>query len=551
MQLHGKHIISGQPAPATETAPSFFAVNPADGAELQPAYREATHDEVNRAVREAADAQDSVAALSPELRGRLLREIAVGIEALGDTLIQRCMAETALPEARLTGERTRTVNQLRMFAALVEEGSWVEARIDRSQPNRKPAPKPDLRRMLMPLGPVAVFGASNFPLAFSVAGGDTASAIAAGNPVILKAHPCHPGTSELVGEVVTGAVKQLGLPPAILSMLHGAGHEVRKALVSHPSLQAVGFTGSERGGRALYNIAASRPAPIPVFAEMGSINPVFVLPGALRTHSNELVSGLTHSATLSVGQFCTQPGVVFVCDCPERERWLEEAGTAIKSQSCGVMLSAGIASAYAEAVSQIENTPGVEPTGAEPVPRERSEKRSTPPNESTAPAAGTVVCPQTFAADLETYLAAPALQNEAFGPVTVFVRVNSEAELLRAAESLEGQLTATIHADSDELTQHAALRAALTRTAGRIIYNGYPTGVEVCPSMHHGGPYPAATFPQFTSIGTAAVLRFARPVCFQNMPAEALPPELQDENPRGILRLVDGTPTREALSQID
>ncbi len=551
MQLHGKHIISGQPAPVTEEAASFFAVNPADGVELQPAYREATPDEIDRAVRAAADAQDSVAALAPELRGRFLREVAAEIETLGDTLIRRCVAETGLPEARLAGERTRTVNQLRMFAALVEEGSWVEARIDRAQSNRKPTPKPELRRMLMPIGPVAVFGASNFPLAFSLAGGDTASALAAGNPVIVKAHPCHPGTSELVGQVVAGAAKQIGLPPAVFSVLHGAQYEVGKGLVSHPSLRAVGFTGSERGGRALYDIAASRPVPIPVFAEMGSINPVFVMPGALRTHSAELVSGLVNSATLSVGQFCTQPGAVFVLDCPEREHWIEETGSAIRSQSCGVMLSAGIANAYAAAVMELESNPGVEGIGAEPAAAERSVKRKTSPDERSSLAAGTVACPQAFATDLETFLGSPALRSEAFGPVTVFIRVNSEAELLRAAESLEGQLTATIHADNDELAYHTALRAALTRTAGRIIYNGYPTGVEVCPSMHHGGPYPAATFPQFTSVGTAAILRFARPVCFQNMTDEVLPPELKDANPRGILRLVDGQPTREALSALD
>ncbi len=549
MQLHGRSLIAGQRASASAAQRlQFHAINPAEGVRLEPAFYEATAGDIEQAVDAAAQAQDTLVTVTPQVRGRFLREIAWAIESLGEELIQRCRAETGLPEARLAGERKRTVNQLVMFAELVEEGSWVDARIDLGRPQRSPVPKPDLRRMLMPIGPIAVFGASNFPLAFSVAGGDTASALAAGNPVIVKAHPCHPGTSELVGEAIRHAAAQAALPPGVFSLLQGAGTHVGTGLVTHPGLRAVGFTGSQRAGLALYTAAAARPTPIPVYAEMGSTNPLFILPGALQSSSAELAAGLAESATLGVGQFCTQPGVVFVLKCPEREPWIEKAGAAIQSRPWGVMLSAQIAEAYETAVSQLEEIDGVNRVSTAGHSPSAPEHRESDGAETTAAVTGR---PRAYVTDFKTYVSAPALQAEVFGPSTVFVRVENAHEMLAAARSVEGQLTATIHASTDELREQHALRIALERSAGRVVYNGFPTGVEVCPSMQHGGPYPAATYSQFTSVGSAAILRFARPVCFQNAPEQVLPPALQNANPRNLLRLIDGNPTRTAVTAAD
>jgi NADP-dependent aldehyde dehydrogenase len=491
----------------------FHARNAATGETLPGDYHDASPAAIDAACRAAADAAPAFATLAPERRAALLEAIADALEKAGDALLDRAGLETGLPRARLEGERARTRGQLRQFAALVREGSWVDARIDTALPDRKPAPRPDLRRMLRGIGPVAVFGASNFPLAFSVAGGDTASALAAGNPVIVKAHPAHPGTSDLTAEAVRTAVATCGLPAGIFGMVHGASPEVSLALVRHPAVAAVGFTGSLRAGRALFDAAATRPEPIPVFAEMGSINPVFVLPGALAARGTAVAEGLVASFTLGVGQFCTKPGVVFGVASEGWTAFSAAVAERARAVARGVMLHEGIARAFAEGCARLE---GVEWLADGPA--------------------------RVARVDAATYRARPELAHEIFGPYTLLVTVDTAAELAALAEGLEGQLTATIHGSEDDFSGTAAadLLAVLPRKVGRIVCNGFPTGVEVAPAMTHGGPYPACTDARFTAVGTGAILRWARPVSFQGFPDALLPDALKQANPLGILRLVDG-----------
>lgn len=528
MELHGRNMIGKEtPAEGTHT---FRAYDPALGKPLDPLFHEATPSDVDGALHLAQKAFYVYRRIEPEQRADLLHRMAEEIVALGDELIERASAETGLPAARLTTERGRTAGQLEMFAGLVREGSWVDARIDRPIPDRKPIPKPDVRRMLIPLGPVVVFGASNFPLAFSVAGGDTASALAAGNPVVVKAHPAHPGTSELVARALLKAIESAGAPSGVFSLLQGASNEVGLALVHHPLTRAVGFTGSLRGGRALFDAAAARPDPIPFFAEMGSINPVFILPGALRENGEALASGLVQSVTLGVGQFCTNPGLVVGLEGESLTRFAEKTGQLMAATPPGTMLHPGILNAFSEGVSRFEKIQGV-----------RVVARSQGAPDRTSTEAGAVV----FTANASTFLRNPELSQEVFGPSTLIVRCPSKAQLEEIARNLEGHLTATLHGTPEDLLEHRELIEILRDKVGRLIFNGFPTGVEVCPSTQHGGPYPATTDARYTSVGTAAILRFARPVCFQNFPLEALPTELQNRNTRNIWRLVDGTLTRE------
>ncbi|TVQ37593.1 MAG: aldehyde dehydrogenase (NADP(+)) [Spirochaetaceae bacterium] len=513
---------------SAEGKAAYCAVNPATGTELRPSFRDATEEELRAAVQAADNASSRYADIDPGRRAQFLRRIAERIVALGDTLVERCVAETGLPAVRIVSERGRTAAQLTMFADLIDEGSWVEARIDRALPERQPQPRPDLRRMLRPLGPVAVFGASNFPLAFSVAGGDTASALAAGNAVVVKAHPSHPGTSELVGEAVRGAAAELDLPPGVFNLLHGQSHSVGMLLVQEGPLRAVGFTGSAAGGRALFDIAAARPQPIPVFAEMGSTNPVFLLPGALGRRDDSIAEGLAASTTLGVGQFCTKPGLVFGVESPEFSALIRAAASHLADIPAGTMLSAAICARYRDGVRRLSEA--------------ADEARA---NSTVVETGNTLGRPSAFVTTAARFLEQPWLQQEVFGPVTLFVQAGTRSELLQAAAVLEGQLTATIHGTEEDLQEYADLLVVLSRTAGRIICNGFPTGVEVCHAMHHGGPYPATTDARFTSVGSAAIARFVRPVCYQNTPDAALPPELQRANPRGILRVVDGSYTRE------
>jgi len=528
MKLHGKNVV-GREASAEGRQP-FQAVNPATGETLEPTYYDATPCEIDRALAKAERVSHEYRRKTPDQRATFLGQIAKEIENLGDVLIERACAETALPQARLIGERGRTVDQIRLLAELVQEGSWVDARIDRAIPDRQPLPKPDVRRMLIPIGPVVVFGASNFPLAFSVAGGDTISALAAGNPVVVKAHQAHPGVSELMARAILTAVEASAMPDGVFSMLHGASTEIGVALVTHPAAKAVGFTGSLQGGRALFDAAAARPQPIPVHAEMGSINPVFVLPGVLKERADALSQGLTRSVTLGVGQFCTNPGLVVAGRSEHLDGFIQKMTDLIARAPCETMLHAGIRVAYDEGVKRFEETPGVCVAG-------RSQAQADPArNEAEA---------VFFVTEAETFLQQPWLREEVFGPSTLLVRYGAREELERIVDALAGQLTASIHGTEQDLTEHAWLITALEDKVGRLIIGGFPTGVEVCPSMHHGGPYPATTDPRATSVGTAAISRFARPICYQDCPENLLPAELKNRNRRNIWRLLDNQWTKD------
>ncbi|MBI1905103.1 MAG: aldehyde dehydrogenase (NADP(+)) [Rhodocyclales bacterium] len=506
---------------------SFQARNPATGVLLEPVFFAATPADVERAAALAEQAAPAYAALDGQARGAFLREIARRLEGLAETLAAVVPAETGLAEARVRSELRRTTDQLRLFAAVVEEGSWVDARIDSALPDRLPQPRPDLRSMLQALGPVAVFGASNFPLAFSVAGGDTASALAAGCPVVVKAHPAHPATSELVGQAVVDAARVLSLPEGVFSLLFDDGIGVGQALVRHPAIRAVGFTGSLHGGRALMDIAAARAVPIPVYAEMGSVNPVVVLPGALAARAAAIADGLVASLTLGNGQFCTCPGLVLALDGADyaslRARVVERVATV----AAAPMLSVGIARAYADGVADMASRSGVVRIGA-------SGERA---GDADGVCSGAPVVFETTGAVLRER---PEIAHEVFGPATLLVRCASADELLAIVARLDGQLTATVHAQAQELSAWPRLVPLLARKAGRVLFGGYPTGVEVSHAMVHGGPYPAASDARTTSVGSAAMLRFARPVCFQGWPDELLPPALQRANPHRLVRMMDG-----------
>ncbi len=529
--LHGKSLLAG--AQLKKGTRTFHAVSPLDSTRLEPAFHECSLADVDRALIAADEAFTIYRRTTADQRATFLERIADEIVALGDKLLIRANLETGLPTDRLNGERGRTCGQLRLFADLIAEGSWIDARIDTALPNRKPLPKVDLRRMLLPLGPVIVFGSSNFPLAFSVAGGDVASALAAGNSVIVKAHRAHPGTSELVAGAVIRAAEACGMPAGVFSMLHGSGAEIGTALVRHPLARAAGFTGSRVAGRALFDAANARPDPIPVFAEMASLNPIFILPGALRERGVQLAEGLKNSVTGGVGQFCTKPGLVFGLGGPDWQKFATKFADGIAATKPGTMLHAGICEAYHDGVEKMENVKGV-------VSFALSDDE---PDEARTHGEAVV-----FATDAENFLKKKALHEEVFGPSTLIVDASEMADLIRIAQGLEGQLTAAIHGTPEDLAAASELIAILERKAGRLVFNGFPTGVEVCPSMHHGGPYPATTDERFTSVGTAAIHRFVRPVCYQNFPGEALPTELLDRNPRKIMRTVNGTLTRDPIS---
>jgi NADP-dependent aldehyde dehydrogenase len=527
VDLHGGNILGDEIAkggPAT-----LRGVDPATGRALDPAFYEATDAEVARALEKAEEACSAYSSQPPDAVAGFLEAIAAGLDGLGAELLDRAALETGLPGPRLLSERGRTTGQLRMFAALVREGSWVDARIDPAQPDRKPLPRSDLRRMLVPMGPVAVFGASNFPLAFSVCGGDTASALAGGNPVVVKGHPAHPGTSEMAARTIQEAARACGMPAGVFSMVQGASPAVGLALVRHPATRAVAFTGSLAAGRALFNVAAERPRPIPVFAEMGSINPVFVLPGALKARGVELGQALGRSMTLGVGQFCTKPGLVVGSRGPELEGLVASLAAFVSQSAPGTMLHQGIAAGYRRGLEGRQRAAGL-----------RLLARAATAADAPAAQAG----PAVFATEARSFLADRGLHEELFGPATLVVECESRERLEEVARALDGQLTVTLQATGEDVREYASLVAILREKAGRLVFGGVPTGVEVSPAMQHGGPYPATTDPRFTSVGTAAILRFVRPVCYQDFPAAWLPPELQDGNPRGIWRLVDGQWTR-------
>ena len=505
----------------------LYARNPTTGQQLQPGFTPATAAEVDRAVQLAADAFPTYSRTPGRERAAFLRKIADRIEAITSDIVERAVQETALPVARLQGETARTCHQLRLFAQVAEEGSWVNARIDHADPERKPLPKPDIRSLMRPLGPVVVFGASNFPLAFSVAGGDTASALAVGNTVIVKAHAAHPGTSELVGRALQESVRQCGLPEGIFSLLFGHGSQIGVALMKHPLVRAGGFTGSRTAGRILMDVAAARPEPIPFYAEMSSTNPVFILPGAMRERAESIASGLHASFTLGAGQFCTKPGIVFVGKGPDADKFSRKLGELVTGSADFHLLTEAIHSSYDSAIAKRKADPAVtvlaekQPSGA----------------------AGFCAHSAVFETDAEAFLGSD-LEAEIFGPTTLLVRHSSRAQILEIARFLEGHLTATIQGTEQDLRDFADLIAILETKVGRLIFNGFPTGVEVTHAMVHGGPYPSTSDGRSTSVGTQAIFRFTRLVCYQGFPDHALPDELKESNPLGIWRMVDGSQRR-------
>lgn len=419
------------------------------------------------------------------------------------------------------------MNQLRLFASVVRDGSWIDARIDPAMPDRQPLPRPDVRQMQIPLGPVGIFGASNFPLAFSVAGGDTASALAAGCPVVVKAHPLHPGTSEMVGQAIIKAAKKTNMPEGVFSLVQGTSVDVGMAIVKHPKITAIGFTGSFRGGKAIFDAANQRETPIPVFAEMGSVNPVFILPGALKEKRDAIARGIVGSLNMGVGQFCTNPGLIVTPASDDSTQFMKQVVEIASGSNSGVMLSEGMKKNYLSGIKKLEQAAGVTlaATG------QGSED-------------GNKVSSKIFTTDAATFMNDKALAEEVFGPSTVNVNAKDKADLLRLAEGLEGHLTATLHGTEKDLEDYADLVKILERKVGRIIFNGYPTGVEVCHAMVHGGPYPATSASQTTSVGTGAIRRFSRPVCYQDFPQTSLPDALKDGNPLKIWRLVNGEMTK-------
>lgn len=516
-------LIAGIWSPGSSN--TFISWDPANDCAIAE-YGESTLEDVDTALHAAAEASGILRVQTPMQRAVFLRCIVGGIENLGDELIKTARQETGLPEARLLAERSRTCNQIRAFADLVEQGSWVQASIDTAQPDRRPSPKPDVRSMLSPLGAVVVFAASNFPFAFGCVGGDTASALAAGNPVVVKAHPGHPATAMLFARAVSSAIDQCGLHKGSFSLLQGQNHQLGAALIEHPMTKAVGFTGSLSGGRALMDIAAKRPAPIPVFAEMGSINPVFILPDALGRRSKEIAAGLSASIALGTGQFCTNPGLVITLS----GSFAKQLAEALATQPGGCMLNPALAQGLHQGLSQRLAMPELEVltggAGREVTLRPRNTLLKT-----TA----------------EHFLATPELQEEVFGPASLLVECDSVDRMHQIAAQLRGNLTATIHTDNPQGPAVKTLLDRLSRVAGRVLFNGYPTGVEVCPAMQHGGPYPASSAAATTSVGTGAITRFCQRIALQDCPDSLLPPELQNANPRNIWRQVNGEFTQAAV----
>jgi len=497
-------------------------MNPETGSELPEAFYIASAQEVDAAATLAAKAFSSYSQTSGSERAAFLRAIAAELETLRPEITARVPLETALPEGRANGELGRTIGQLNMFASLVEAGHWVDARLDTALPDRAPVPKPDIRSMQIPLGPVAVFGASNFPLAFSVAGGDTASALAAGCPVVCIAHYAHPGVSEIAGQAILKAAKSCNMPEGVFSLLQGTGQDVGVPLVAHPAIKAVGFTGSRFAGLALAKVAAARKEPIPVYAEMSSINPVVLLSGALSERSDAVALGLAGSVSMGVGQFCTNPGLVFLPEGNATEAFIATFSNLMDESKGGTTLHSGIAQAYWESTKS-KNEHGAVTTLV-----------GFPTNEPSR------VAPWIFRTTAASVLKDESLTSETFGPSTMLVTYASNDELVALLQAMEGQLSGTIHYQPSDLPLNGALISALQSKVGRLILNNFPTGVEVCPSMVHGGPYPATSDGRSTSVGTGSIHRFTRPFCFQDMVHDALPPALQDGNPLGIVRLVNG-----------
>jgi len=487
-------------------------------------FQDATIAEIDQVLQESWKAFQVYRKTTLKQRADLMRAIAAELEATGDQLIQVAMQETNLPEARLKNERARTMFQLTSYAAACEAGHWLEARIDTAVPAES---QPDLRKMQVAIGPVVVFGASNFPFAYSTAGGDTASALAAGCPVIVKAHPAHAETSEIVAKAIAKAVQKTGLPKGVFAHVHGSSTEVGKALVTHPQTRAVGFTGSLGGGKALFDWANQRKEPIPVFAEMGSINPVFLLPGKVRAAAGELAAQLAGSITLGTGQFCTNPGLILGVAGADLDSFVRELGAAIEKTTPGTMLHPGIAKAYTEKRQSALSQDHVETVAI----------AATAPRENQG-------VPTVATASVEAFFKNPLLHQEVFGPYSLVIQCPDVATLVKAAQHLEGQLTASLMATDEDLAQHGALVDAAQEICGRLILNGVPTGVRVSLSQQHGGPFPATTDSRFTSVGADAIKRWVRPLAYQNWIDAALPDALKNSNPLGIWRMINNELTQ-------
>ncbi len=499
---HGKHLISGNWVAGEST----FTSDPAHG--TPHSFSIGTPGHVESACQAAEEAFWTFGYSSREDRAAFLNAIADEIEARADAITQIGTEETGLPEARLQGERGRTTGQLRLFATHILNGDYLDRRHDEALPDRQPLPRPDLKMMQRPIGPVAVFGASNFPLAFSTAGGDTASALAAGCPVVVKGHSAHPGTGEIIAEAIHAAIKTCKIHPGVFSLIQGGKRDVGQALVQHPLIKAVGFTGSLGGGRALFDLCASRPEPIPFFGELGSVNPMFLLPAALASRNAELAKGWAGSLTMGAGQFCTNPGIAVVVEGSDAEAFAKAANDALSPVGAQTMLTDGIAAAYRQGRDRIASSKGVQ----EILTSTCDQRNATP---------------YLFLTTGAEWLANEALGEEVFGPLGLIVVVKDIAEMMAVARSLQGQLTCTIHMDDGDAELARTLLPVLERKAGRILANGFPTGVEVCDAMVHGGPYPASTNFGATSVGTLAIRRFLRPVCYQNLPNTILPGDLR------------------------
>ncbi len=517
-------LIAGEPVQGS--AGTTQAVDPAAGQAAGPEFTLLGQEQVEAAAQAAAEAFPAYRKLEPQARAAFLNSAAEKIEAAGEQIIATAMTETGLPQPRLQGELARTVNQLKLFAKVAEAGDHLGVRIEPALPERKPLPRPDLRQRKIPLGPVAVFGASNFPLAFSVAGGDTASALAAGCPVVFKAHNAHPGTSQLVGQAISEAVAEQGLPAGVFSLIYGRGTDAGQKLVSDRRIKAVGFTGSRSGGTALMQTAASRPEPIPVYAEMSSVNPIILLPSAVAADGAGLAEGFVTSLTGSAGQLCTAPGLLFVPEGPAGDTFVEAVRENLSAAAGTTMLTPGICSSRVEGEQKLSTLPGVTEVG-----------RGTEGQTENSPA------PAVYSTDVKTFISTPELSEEIFGSVCLTVRYGSVEELEQVAESIEGQLTATLHLDSGDSGDTRAadsLLELLELKAGRLLINGWPTGVDVGDAMVHGGPFPATSDGRSTSVGTLAIDRFLRPVVYQNAPEGLQPAAVRDANPWNLTRRVDG-----------
>lgn len=523
--ISGKNYIGFKNS--SDSKKTIFSVTANSVKNLKEAFYTATTDEVNKAVEKAHDAFAIYSKFSGERKASFLDAIATEMEVLSTELIERATLESGLPNGRFQGELGRTTGQLRLFASLLRDGNWVEAVIDSALPDRAPAPRPDLRKMLTAVGPVVVFGASNFPLAFSTAGGDTASALASGCPVIVKAHNSHLGVNDLVAGAINRAAQKTNMPDGVFSSLNDNGFEVGQTLVMHKHVKSVAFTGSYKGGKALYDLAQTRKEPIPVFAEMGSINPVILLENKLQEDANGLATTYAGSITLGVGQFCTNPGLLIGIKSDALSQFSKNLSTQLDSIESGIMLNEQIGENFVNSRQKTLTEKDVLLTTKE------SSNRGLPTLATTS---------------AKNFIENPNLHHEIFGPFSILVECEDQDQLTQVVKALEGQLTGTIMGTLADLNSNVALINLLEHKVGRLVFNAAPTGVEVCHAMNHGGPFPSTTDSRFTSVGTGAIKRFVRPICYQSMPNSLLPEELKNENKLNLSRKVNGLITTDPIS---